>query len=47
MPTSVKITRNHPPTAPKDIDSDDEIIKSEKVGRPLILLMLPEGYSYL
>ena len=29
-----------------DNDSDDELMKSEKVGRPLILGMLPDGYTY-
>ena len=29
-----------------DSDSEDEFIKSEKVGRPLLLGMLPEGYTY-
>ena len=30
----------------KDNESEDELIKSEKVGTPLILGMLPEGYKY-
>ena len=29
-----------------DSDSEYELIKSEKVGRPLILGMLPKGYTY-
>ena len=27
-------------------DSEDELIKSDKIARPLILAMLPEGYMY-
>ena len=46
MPTSVKKTRKRPSTTSNNNDSDDELIKSEKVGRPLILSMLPEGYTY-
>ena len=46
MPTSVKKTRKHPSTLLHDSDSDDELIKSEKFGRPLILGMLPGGYTY-
>ena len=42
MPTSIKKTRRHPSTTSKDNDSDDELISSEKVGRPLILGMLPK-----
>ena len=29
-----------------DSDSDDKLMKSAKVGRPLILGMLPDGYTY-
>ena len=46
MPTSVKRTRKNPSTTSKDNDFNDELIKSEKVGRPLILGMISEGYIY-
>ena len=46
MPTSVKRTRKNPSTTSKGNDFNDELIKSEKVGRPLILGILPEGYTY-
>ena len=46
MPISVKKLSKHPSTLSMDSDSEDELIKSEKVGRPLILGMLPEGYTY-
>ena len=46
MPISVNKLSKHPSTLSMDSDSEDELIKSEKVGRPLILGMLPEGYTY-
>ena len=46
MPISVYKLSKHPSTLSMDSDSEDELIKSEKVGRPLILGMLPEGHTY-
>ena len=46
VPMGFKRVSKHPLTLVKDSDSEDELIKSEKVGKPLILGMLPEGYTY-
>ena len=46
LPTSFKRASKHPSTLLKDSDSEDELIKSEKVGKPLLLSTLPEGYTY-
>ena len=44
---AAKIKSKKPlPDLSKNSDSDDELLKAEKVGRPLILGMLPESYSY-
>ena len=41
MPISVNKLSKHPSTSSMDSDSEGELI-----GRPLILGMLPEGYTY-
>ena len=46
MPTKCKKSSKHPLVSLNDSNSDDDLIKSEKVGRPLILSMLPDGYTY-
>ena len=46
MPTKCKKSSKHPLVSLNDSDSDDDLMKSEKVGRPLILSMLPDGYTY-
>ena len=34
------------PIDSNDFESDDEFIKTNNIARPLILAILPEGYSY-
>ena len=46
MPTKCKKSSKHPLVSLNDSDSDDDLMKSEKVGRPLILSMFPDGYTY-
>ena len=51
MPAKIKQSaksnsKNPLPDLTKNSDSDDELLKAEKVGRPLILGMLLEGYNY-
>ena len=45
MPVKIK-SKKPLPDLSNNSDSDDEMLKTEKVGRPLILGMLPEGYDY-
>ena len=46
MPIKTNKSSKHPIVVSNDSDSDDELIKSKKVGGPLILSMLPNGYTY-
>ena len=45
MPVTVKKATKHASATLND-SSDDELIKPKKVGRPLILSMLPADYVY-
>ena len=47
MPAKIKQSaRVFQETPTQQIVTDDELLKAENVGRPLILRMLPEGYNY-